>query len=130
MCTFILPPFFFRSLCFLIDSSSTRRRKTRGRGPTRCLDVWNMDGKIPITTNEFGQPIGVEAPKLVNFLGTIARNGHMAPLNYIEWRALPDESKEKMWQQVQVLESYFYICINIVNFLEVLHAGLVCVVKI
>ncbi|XP_058188599.1 uncharacterized protein LOC131306400 isoform X2 [Rhododendron vialii] len=83
------------------DSSSTRKRKTRGRGPTRCLDVWNMDGKIPITTNEFGQPIGVEAPKLVNFLGTIARNGHMAPLNYIEWRALPDESKEKMWQQVQ-----------------------------
>lgn len=69
-----------------------------------------MKGKIPISTNEFGQPIGVEAPKLVNFLGTIARNGHMAPLNYVDWRALPDERKETMWQQVQVLESYFCIC--------------------
>ncbi|CAL5398854.1 unnamed protein product [Camellia sinensis] len=76
-------------------------RRTRGRGPTRCLDVWNMEGKISVSINELGQPIGLEAPKLTNFLGTIARNGHMAPLNYVEWRALPDEIKEKMWQQVQ-----------------------------
>lgn len=89
-----------------------------------------MKGKIPIATNEFGQPIGVEAPKLVNFLGTIARNGHMAPLNYVDWRALPDERKETMWQQVQVLGSYFYICIYTLNFLVVLHEGFVYVVKI
>ncbi|KAL7238002.1 hypothetical protein ACSBR2_004160 [Camellia fascicularis] len=81
------------------NSSSIRR--TRGRGPTRCLDVWNMEGKISVSVNELGQPIGLEAPKLTNFLGTIARNGHMAPLNYVDWRALPDEIKEKMWQQVQ-----------------------------
>ncbi|XP_052194420.1 uncharacterized protein LOC127802577 isoform X2 [Diospyros lotus] len=80
-------------------ASSSIRRK--GRGPTRCLNVWNTEGKILIATNELGQPIGLEAPKLTNFLGTIARNGHMAPLNYIDWRALPDENKEKMWQQVQ-----------------------------
>ncbi|CAL5398856.1 unnamed protein product [Camellia sinensis] len=86
-------------LCPGSDSSSIRR--TRGRGPTRCLDVWNMEGKISISVNELGQPIGLEAPKLTNFLGTIARNGHMAPLNYVDWRALPDEIKEKMWQQVQ-----------------------------
>ncbi|KAL7238003.1 hypothetical protein ACSBR2_004161 [Camellia fascicularis] len=55
------------------NAKSSSIRRTRGRGPTRCLDVWNME----------------------------ARNGHMAPLNYVEWRALPDEIKEKMWQQVQ-----------------------------
>ncbi|CAL5329790.1 hypothetical protein CsSME_00010250 [Camellia sinensis var. sinensis] len=82
------------------DSTSIKR-KTRGRGPTRCLDVWNTEDKIPIATNALGQPIGLEAPKLVNFLGTMARNGHLAPLNYVDWRAFPDENKEKMWQQVQ-----------------------------
>ncbi|XP_028079201.1 uncharacterized protein LOC114280979 [Camellia sinensis] len=83
------------------NANSSSIRRTRGRGPTRCLDVWNMEGKISVSVNELGQPIGLEAPKLTNFLGTIARNGHMAPLNYVEWRALPDEIKEKMWQQVQ-----------------------------
>ncbi|KAL7258088.1 hypothetical protein ACSBR1_004249 [Camellia fascicularis] len=83
------------------NAKSSSIRRTRGRGPTRCLDVWNMEGKISVSINELGQPIGLEAPKLTNFLGTIARNGHMAPLNYVEWRALPDEIKEKMWQQVQ-----------------------------
>ena len=82
---------------------------TRGRGPTRCLDVWNSEGKIPIETNEFGQPIGLDAPKLINFLGTIARDGHISPLNYVDWRAVPDENKEKMWQLVQVLENYFFL---------------------
>ncbi|KAA8536584.1 hypothetical protein F0562_029062 [Nyssa sinensis] len=82
-----------------IESSNTRRR---GRGPTRCLEVWNREGKlISVATNELGQPIGPEAPKLTNFLGTIARNGHIAPLTYVHWRVLPDANKENMWQQVQ-----------------------------
>ncbi|XP_057494441.1 uncharacterized protein LOC130779700 isoform X2 [Actinidia eriantha] len=78
-----------------------RKATTRGRGPTRCLYVWNSEGKIPIETDEVGQPIGLEAPKLINFLGTIARDGHLSPLNYVHWRAVPDENKEKMWQKVQ-----------------------------
>ncbi|PSS02901.1 Bromodomain-containing protein [Actinidia chinensis var. chinensis] len=82
-------------------NSNSTRRKTRGRGPTRCLDVWNSEGKLPIETNEFGQPIGLDAPKLINFLGTVARDGHISPLNYVDWRAVPDENKEKMWQIVQ-----------------------------
>lgn len=77
------------------------KKKTRGRGPTRCLDVWNCEDKIPVSTNEFGEPIGPEAPKFIFFLGTIARNGHIAPLNYIHWKAVPDENKERMWQLVE-----------------------------
>ncbi|XP_059653575.1 uncharacterized protein LOC132300493 isoform X2 [Cornus florida] len=82
--------------------SSNLQKKSRGRGPTRCLDLWNGDGdRISVTTNELGQPIGSEAPKLTSFLGTIARNGHFAPLTYVTWRALPDMKKENMWLQVQ-----------------------------
>nr|XP_029119885.1 uncharacterized protein LOC105043294 isoform X2 [Elaeis guineensis] len=83
------------------DTGSARKR--RGRGPTRCLDVWNSpEGQhIRVAFNNLGQPIGRKAAKLSNFLGTIARDGHLAPLNFIDWRAVPDGSKEKMWQLVE-----------------------------
>ncbi|XP_047338230.1 uncharacterized protein LOC124941899 isoform X3 [Impatiens glandulifera] len=84
-----------------LNKSSSNCMKKRGRGPTKCLQLWNSITKITVVVDEFGHPIGNEAPKLINFLGTIARNGHIAPLNYIDWRALPDENKEKMWEQVQ-----------------------------
>ncbi|KAK9286630.1 hypothetical protein L1049_015030 [Liquidambar formosana] len=81
------------------DFVSTRRKT---RGPTRCLSLWGrQEGeRISVPTNKLGQPIGRLAPKLSNFLGTIARNGHVAPLTYVDWRGMPDASKEKMWQLV------------------------------
>nr|XP_027113245.1 uncharacterized protein LOC113731920 isoform X5 [Coffea arabica] len=76
-------------------------RKTRGRGPTRCLKLLVEGMRISVTTNELGQPVGPEASKLVSFLGTLARNGNLAPLTYVDWRAVPEESKENMWEEVQ-----------------------------
>ncbi|XP_071931282.1 uncharacterized protein [Coffea arabica] len=76
-------------------------RKTRGRGPTRCLKLLAEGMRISVTTNELGQPVGPEASKLVSFLGTLARNGNLAPLTYVDWRAVPEESKENMWEEVQ-----------------------------
>lgn len=80
-----------------IGSSSGKRR---GRGPTRCLKLWNTTGRIHIAVNDIGQPISDEAPKLSNFLGTMARDGYLAPLVYSDWRAMPDSNKETMWQKV------------------------------
>lgn len=76
-------------------------RKTRGRGPTRCLKLLAEGKRISVPTNELGQPVGPEASQLVSFLGTLARNGNLAPLTYIDWRAVPEESKENMWEEVQ-----------------------------
>lgn len=80
---------------------SSSRRKARVRGPTRCLHLLN-DERISITTNVLGQPIGPEAPKLTSFLGILARNGNFLPLTYVDWRAVPNESKESLWQEVQL----------------------------
>ncbi|XVE94182.1 hypothetical protein REPUB_Repub01dG0259900 [Reevesia pubescens] len=78
-------------------------RKKRGRGPTRCLFLNDLaDGeRIFVHINKFGQPVGPESSKLSSFLGTIARNGHRAPLNIVHWRAMPDSYKEEMWEYVQ-----------------------------
>ncbi|OMO92267.1 hypothetical protein COLO4_17726 [Corchorus olitorius] len=79
------------------------KRKKRGRGPTRCLFLNDLaDGeRIFVHFNKFGQPVGPEASKLSSFLGTVARNGHRAPLNFVHWRAMPDSYKEDMWEYVQ-----------------------------
>ena len=82
------------------------KRKNRGRGPTLCLDVWNMpEGQqVVVETNEVGQPDGDSACKLGNFLGTIARDGNLAPLTYSDWRAVPQAAKDNMLQLAKVLK--------------------------
>ncbi|OMO75205.1 hypothetical protein CCACVL1_16302 [Corchorus capsularis] len=85
------------------QSPDRLKRKKRGRGPTRCLFLNDLaDGeRIFVHINEYGQPVGPEASKLSSFLGTVARNGHRAPLNFVHWRAMPDSYKEDMWEYVQ-----------------------------
>ena len=79
------------------------KKKKRGRGPTRCLFLNDLaDGvRILIHINKLGQPVGPESSKLSSFLGMIARNGHRAPINFVDWRAMPDSYKEEMWEYVQ-----------------------------
>jgi hypothetical protein len=81
------------------DCGGTQRKT---RGPTRCQKLWNTKGRIYIATNNVGQPIGSEVPKLSNFLGTIARDGLMAPLTFINWKSMPESTKDKMWRQVEM----------------------------
>ncbi|GMI87906.1 hypothetical protein HRI_002459900 [Hibiscus trionum] len=78
-------------------------KKRRGRGPTRCrfLDNLTEGERIFVQINELGQPVGPNAYKLSCFLGTIARNGHRAPLTFIHWRAMPNSYKVDMWEYVQ-----------------------------
>ncbi|CAI0400830.1 unnamed protein product [Linum tenue] len=83
--------------------AAIRSSKRRVRGPSRCRFVWDMpDGsKMVVHLNDLGQPIGSEGRKLASFLGTLARDGTLAPLNYVKWAALPKANKENMWQLVQ-----------------------------
>ncbi|XP_031482957.1 uncharacterized protein LOC116252671 [Nymphaea colorata] len=78
------------------DSADHSRRK---RGPTRALDVLLLPKgeKIKVMNNELGQAIGNNANKLSSFMGTIARNGCIAPLTYKDWRMMPQIYKDKMW---------------------------------
>ncbi|KAE8663579.1 Detected protein of unknown function [Hibiscus syriacus] len=74
-------------------------KKRKGRGPTRCrfLDDLAEGEQIFVQINKLGQPVGPNAYKLSCFLGTIARNGHRAPLTFVHWRAMPDSYKVDMW---------------------------------
>nr|CAD1824622.1 unnamed protein product [Ananas comosus var. bracteatus] len=74
------------------------------RGPTRMLKIWATrdDKLLPQKFNEFDQPIGDDATKFTNFLGTVVRNGNDAPLIYKDWRQVPSEYKEKLWNLVKL----------------------------
>nr|CAD1834506.1 unnamed protein product [Ananas comosus var. bracteatus] len=86
-----------------IVTNSTRKSKNR-RDPTRMLKIWAIrDGELlPQEFNEFDQPIGDDATKFTNFLGTVVRNGNDAPLVYKDWRQVPSEYKEKLWNIVKL----------------------------
>src|SRR5215471_6968709 len=87
---------------FFVGNSS----KIKKRGPTSCYKIHasTLEEREEVTLNRFGQPIGPTERVVSNlsmFLGSIARNSDWCPLNYTNWKAVPD--KEGIWNYVQVL---------------------------
>lgn len=52
-----------------------------------------------VQCNDINQPIGKEAARLGNFLGTVARNGKLCSLSYKDWRKLIGEREETTNEQ-------------------------------
>ncbi|KHG20900.1 Myosin tail region-interacting MTI1 [Gossypium arboreum] len=69
------------------------RRKTRGR--TLLKDLYNLNSveHVKVSRNSQGQPIGSEARVLAGYLGIIARNVNLLPINYESWHHMPDSNK-------------------------------------
>ncbi|OAY67808.1 hypothetical protein ACMD2_24314 [Ananas comosus] len=78
------------------ENDSALKRK---RGPRRMDEIWALpEGKfIKITFNDKGQPVGDSAKKLIGYLGVLARKGMEAPLDYNDWRAVPTDNKDLLW---------------------------------
>ncbi|GER44737.1 plant transposase, partial [Striga asiatica] len=78
--------------------------KKRTRGPSLCKDIHErtIENRLPIILNESCQPIGPDKTtldKFSRFLGTLARNSNLAPLNEINWTHVHD--KDKIWEYVK-----------------------------
>ncbi|XP_042410195.1 uncharacterized protein LOC121999602 [Zingiber officinale] len=58
------------------------------------------DDLLHVTFNERGQPYGDLQPVLANYVGTIARNGVLLPLDYLDWRKIPKHRLEEAWKLV------------------------------
>lgn len=68
------------------------------RGPT--LKPKASQGKIVVTYNKRGVPVGPEATKLTSFEGMVGRT--MVPITYATWKDVDEERKEELWQYVLV----------------------------
>ncbi|XP_048503448.2 uncharacterized protein LOC104896806 isoform X2 [Beta vulgaris subsp. vulgaris] len=85
------------------EGAPTKGKRTRG--PTMCKDVhaWTAEDRKPIILNEMGKPIGPDkktVDKFSRFLGTLARNSSLAPLNKLNWHHVVD--KDKIWSYVKI----------------------------
>ncbi|CAA0810866.1 Unknown protein [Striga hermonthica] len=79
-------------------------KKKRTRGPSLCKDIHDrtLDNRLPIILNELCQPIGPDKAtldKFSRFLGSLARDSNLAPLNEINWTHIRD--KDKIWEYVK-----------------------------
>ncbi|KAL2943541.1 Epididymal secretory glutathione peroxidase, partial [Bienertia sinuspersici] len=91
----------------IIGSSSEAPKTKKHRGPTKQTDIHarTKEEHTPIILNCYGQPIGPtekDVQEFSQFLGTVARNTELAPLNYVDWPSLP--THDLIWEYV--LEKY------------------------
>ncbi|KAK5824488.1 hypothetical protein PVK06_019263 [Gossypium arboreum] len=65
---------------FQTESGGTRRV----RGRTLLRDLYGLDPieRVKVSRNTHGQPVGSEARLLAGYLGILARNANMLPINY------------------------------------------------
>ena len=67
--------------------------------------------KIDIQYNDDGEGVGDGYVQLISYLGVLART--MVPVYHIDWRVVPAELKEKLWDYVKVYSNdvklFFYI---------------------
>ncbi|XP_056689379.1 uncharacterized protein [Spinacia oleracea] len=74
------------------------------RGPTKLVKVHarTMDERPYLILNKFGQPVGPTdeiVEEFTRFLGTLAKDSELAPLNFVNWPSLP--THDKIWDYVQ-----------------------------
>ncbi|GKV09619.1 hypothetical protein SLEP1_g21091 [Rubroshorea leprosula] len=78
------------------------------RGPTLMSHIWELEKgvKVNVIFDPTCHPVGKEGYTLTRFLDTVARKSDVAPINYKEWRDMPQIYKDDMWK---IIESKFLI---------------------
>ncbi|XP_044499440.1 uncharacterized protein LOC123220902 [Mangifera indica] len=83
------------------DNQVPVKKKTRGPTLMKEIQLRKFEDRKPIMLNAHNQPIGPDEETLTefrNFLGTVARNQQLAPLNHTNWSKMP--SKDQIWEYV------------------------------
>ncbi|XP_075504554.1 uncharacterized protein LOC142541992 [Primulina tabacum] len=83
-----------------ITHSSQSPRKKRGKTITNDVHSLAPGDRLVVTFNERGQPYGEMQPTLANFVGTIARNGNVLPLDFSDWRKMPKRCLDDAWERL------------------------------
>ncbi|KAH1121920.1 hypothetical protein J1N35_005080 [Gossypium stocksii] len=77
-----------------------RVRTRRGRGRTLLTDLYDLapTERVKVRRNSHGQPVG---SVLVGYLGILARNANMLPINYESWHHMPDSNKNQALDNIK-----------------------------
>lgn len=81
------------------------------RGPTvgkkQTRESIKQSGKIKVEYNRLGMMVGKHANDISSLSGVLARTS--VPITYDDWRLVPKEIKERVWDIVNVSSYIFYI---------------------
>ncbi|MFQ6653675.1 hypothetical protein Gotur_024945 [Gossypium turneri] len=84
-----------------IQTESGGMRRGRGRMLLKDLYELNPVERVKVCRNNFGQHVGSEARLLAGYLGIIARNANMLPINYESWHQMPDSNKNQALDNIK-----------------------------
>ncbi|MFQ6624053.1 hypothetical protein Gotur_004261 [Gossypium turneri] len=87
-----------------IGSSNVPNNLTNlSRGRTLLKDLYELNPveRVKVSRNNLGQPVGLEARLLAGYLGIIARNANMLPINYESWHQMPDSNKNEALDNIK-----------------------------
>ncbi|TYG64344.1 hypothetical protein ES288_D06G100300v1 [Gossypium darwinii] len=75
----------------------------RGRVCTLLRELYELDPaeRVKVGRNSFGQPVGTEARLLAGYLGILARNANMLPINYESWHKMLDSNKNQALDNIK-----------------------------
>lgn len=82
--------------------STQSQQKKRGKTVMKDVHALQIGDRLIVKFNERGQPYGEMQPTLANFVGTIARNGNVLPLGFLDWRKMTKSCLDDAWRQVTV----------------------------
>ncbi|MFQ6666622.1 hypothetical protein Gotur_032908, partial [Gossypium turneri] len=95
-----------------IQTECGGRRKTRRHMLLKDLYELNSVERVKVNRNSHGQPIGLEAQLLVGYLGIIAQNANLLPINYESWHHMSNSNKNQALDNIkerfalEVLDNY------------------------
>ena len=102
--TFIIELFVNFNIIIVYHFSAKSGGTRRVRGRTLLRDLYDLDPveRVKVSRNTHGQPVGSEARLLAGYLGILARNANMLPINYESWHHMPDSNKNQALANIKV----------------------------
>ncbi|KAK5836866.1 hypothetical protein PVK06_012669 [Gossypium arboreum] len=96
-------PFPEQNLDENIPSTTESGGTRRGLRRTLLKDLYELNPieRVKVSRNSHGQPVGSEARLLAGYLGIIARNANMLPINYESWHHMPDSNKNQALDNIK-----------------------------
>ncbi|KAH6822402.1 hypothetical protein C2S53_007729 [Perilla frutescens var. hirtella] len=88
-------------------ASAVQGTEKQIRGPTYLPNIWTRnpnEGRILVSFNKKGQPVGPNKKTFTRFLGTLARNSKFTPFDIEDWRKVPKVRKDELITMVKVLK--------------------------
>ncbi|XP_078158996.1 uncharacterized protein LOC144554554 [Carex rostrata] len=86
------------------ESADDTQKEPAKRGYTKMRKIAKMaDGKqLDVNVNSYNQFNCQDATTFANYLGTLVRNSAEVPLNYMNWKDVPKDKKNRLWDLVKI----------------------------